>query len=122
MHITSHNKNYIFYTYKIILQFNIIYFYILATETSNKETEELNDVERVDISLLSGQTLKMRISSVESTTQFYVQLPSASKYENIVDHYMANNNTKVLFNTNALFQSTANHILSYILLVNFMEK
>lgn len=51
----------------------------------------------MDISLLSGQILKMRISNVESTTQFYVQLPSASKCEGMVDQYMANKNTKVSF-------------------------
>lgn len=54
----------------------------------------------MDISLLSGETLKMRISNVESTAQFYVQLPSATKCEGIVDQYMADKNTEVSFNTN----------------------
>jgi len=75
-------------------------FYILAAETATDafvEEKELSNVERVDISLLTGQTLKMRISTVESTTQFYVQLPSATKCENIVNQYMAGKDTKVLF-------------------------
>ncbi|EZA47491.1 Maternal protein tudor [Ooceraea biroi] len=70
-----------------------------AAETFSDATygaEALNNVERVDISLLSGQTLKMRISSVEDSTRFYVQLPSASKCENIVDTYMEHKNTEAL--------------------------
>ncbi|XP_018353793.1 PREDICTED: maternal protein tudor-like isoform X3 [Trachymyrmex septentrionalis] len=67
-----------------------------VSETSDIKEKEFNDVERVDISLLGGQTLKMRISNVESTTQFYVQLPSAIKCENIVDQYMADKDTKAL--------------------------
>lgn len=59
---------------------------------------------------MSGQTLKMKISNVESTTKFYVQLPSASKCESIVHQYMADKNTEVLFSTKYI--STANHILS----------
>ncbi|XP_012059363.1 PREDICTED: maternal protein tudor-like [Atta cephalotes] len=70
-------------------------FCILIAETSDIKEKEFN-VERVDISLLDGQTLKMRISNVESTTQFYVQLPSAIKCENIVDQYMADKDTKAL--------------------------
>jgi len=70
-------------------------FCILIAETCDIKEKEFN-VERVDISLLDGQTLKMRISNVESTTQFYVQLPSAIKCENIVDQYMADKDTKVL--------------------------
>ncbi|KYN07032.1 Maternal protein tudor [Cyphomyrmex costatus] len=67
-----------------------------VNDTGNIKGNELIDVERVDISLLSGQTLKMRISNVETTTQFYVQLPSAIKCENIVDQYMADKDTKVM--------------------------
>lgn len=72
-----------------------IFFIFLAVEPFNAKV--LNDVERVDISLLSGQTLKMKVSSVENTTQFYVQLPSASKCKNIIDNYMSTKNTQVLF-------------------------
>lgn len=93
--------------------FNIILiFYILVAETYDSEVKELSDVKRMDISLLSGQTLKMKISNVESATKFYVQLPSASKCESIVHQYMADKDTKVLFSTKCI--STANHILSYI--------
>ncbi|XP_018362719.1 PREDICTED: maternal protein tudor-like isoform X1 [Trachymyrmex cornetzi] len=67
-----------------------------VSETSDIKEKEFNNVEKVDISLLGGQTLKMRISNVESTTQFYVQLPSVIKCENIVDQYMVDKNTKAL--------------------------
>ncbi|XP_028046299.1 maternal protein tudor isoform X2 [Monomorium pharaonis] len=67
-----------------------------AAETSNVEIKKLSDVERVDISLLSGQTLKMRISNVENANQFYVQLPSATKCENLVNQYMTDKNTEAL--------------------------
>ncbi|XP_011690886.1 PREDICTED: maternal protein tudor isoform X2 [Wasmannia auropunctata] len=67
-----------------------------ATETSNVEEKKVGEVERVDISLLSGQTLKMRISSVESTVKFYIQLPSATKCENIVNQYMTDKDTEAL--------------------------
>ncbi|KYN20203.1 Maternal protein tudor [Trachymyrmex cornetzi] len=67
-----------------------------VSETSDIKEKEFNNVEKVDISLLGGQTLKMRISNVESTTQFYVQLPSVIKCENIVDQYMVDKNTKVM--------------------------
>lgn len=60
----------------------------------------LNDVERVDISLLSGQILKMKVSNVESVTLFHVQLLSASKCENIIHNYMADKNTEVSFSLN----------------------
>ncbi|XP_071577759.1 protein tudor-like isoform X2 [Temnothorax nylanderi] len=69
---------------------------ISAPETHDTEVKELNVIERVDISLLNGQTLKTRVSNVKNTTQFYVQLPSASKCESIVDQYMANKDTKAL--------------------------
>ncbi|TGZ53791.1 Maternal protein tudor, partial [Temnothorax longispinosus] len=92
---------------------------ISAPETHDTEVKELNVRERVDISLLNGQTLKTRVSNVKNTTQFYVQLPSASKCESIADQYMANKDTKVLFSTNA-FQPRI-IFCHIILLINFME-
>ncbi|KAL0117558.1 hypothetical protein PUN28_010395 [Cardiocondyla obscurior] len=69
---------------------------LIQTNEHDTKVKELNDVERVDISLLNGQTLRMRISSVENAAHFYVQLPSASKCESIVDQYMADKNAKAL--------------------------
>ncbi|XP_070160956.1 protein tudor isoform X1 [Polyergus mexicanus] len=67
-----------------------------VSKASDTRIRTLNDVERVDISLLSGQILKMKVSNVESVTLFHVQLQSASKYEDIVHKYMADKNTKVM--------------------------
>ncbi|CAL1676055.1 unnamed protein product [Lasius platythorax] len=69
---------------------------VCAAEASDTEIRMLNDVERVDISLLSGQTLKMKISNVESVTLFHIQLLSAAKYIDIVHKYMADKNTEVM--------------------------
>lgn len=84
------------HTHTHTLYKRLYFLYFLIAETSDIKEKELNDVERVDISLLGDQTLKMKISNVESITQFYVQLPSAIKCENIVDQYMADKDTKVL--------------------------
>lgn len=78
-----------------ILNIKNIFYYNLYLITKLLVTE--TEVERVDINLLGGQTLKMRISNVESILRFYVQLPSASKCEKIVDQYMADKNAEVLF-------------------------
>lgn len=86
----------------------LCFIFSVTPETPNVEAAALNEVERVDISLLSGQTLRMKVSSVESTTRFYVQLPSASKCERIVDKYMADKNTEVFLNIRIL-QLVANY-------------
>ncbi|CAK9800681.1 Maternal protein tudor [Anthophora plagiata] len=56
----------------------------------------LCDVERVDINLLGGQALRVKISSVESTSKLYIQLPSAVACENMIDTYMADKNPEVM--------------------------
>lgn len=71
----------------------------------------LNDVERVDISLLSGQTLKMKISNVESVTLFHIQLLSAAKYIDIVHKYMADKNTEVHLASNNKSQISVIYML-----------
>ncbi|XP_076380024.1 protein tudor isoform X1 [Megalopta genalis] len=55
-----------------------------------------SEIERVDINLLSGQALRVKVSSVESVTKFYVQLPFATACENLVNTYMADKNPKVM--------------------------
>ncbi|XP_072754733.1 protein tudor isoform X2 [Anoplolepis gracilipes] len=84
----------------MLVQKNIAAF---ATKTSveticeaDTKMKMLNDIERVDISLFSGQILKMKISNVEDITLFHVQLLSASKYEAIIHKYMADKNTEVM--------------------------
>jgi len=81
----------------------------------------LNDVERVDISLLSGQILKMKVSNVESVTLFHVQLLSASKYENIIHNYMADKNTEVSFSINLINYKLLSYMY-YILIINVTKK
>lgn len=71
----------------------------------------------MDISLLSGQILKMKVSNVESVTLFHVQLQSASKYEDIVQEYMTDKNTKVSFNINA-FDNKSQIAIIFILYVD----
>ncbi|XP_014478410.1 PREDICTED: maternal protein tudor-like isoform X3 [Dinoponera quadriceps] len=68
----------------------------VTSEAANIEVTAPSEVERVDISLLSGQTLKMKVSGVESTTQFHVQLPSAAKCDRIINEYMADKNAEVM--------------------------
>ncbi|XP_043252574.1 tudor domain-containing 6-like isoform X2 [Colletes gigas] len=53
-------------------------------------------MERVDINLLSGQTLRVKVSSVENASKLYVQLPSGNECENVIDAYMADKNPKVM--------------------------
>ncbi|XP_076298392.1 protein tudor-like isoform X2 [Lasioglossum baleicum] len=53
-----------------------------------------NEIERVDINLLSGQALRVKVSSVENVSKFHVQLPFAAECENLINTYM--NNTKVM--------------------------
>lgn len=64
------------------------------------------DVERVDINLLSGQALRVKVSSVESVSQFYVQLPTtATICESMVNTYMADKDPKVCFTSLYLISS-----------------
>ncbi|KAK0158458.1 hypothetical protein PV328_009458 [Microctonus aethiopoides] len=68
---------------------------------------EINDVDasypniqehmtHVDISRLTGQSLRVKVSNVESVNKFHVQLPSAPASEKIVTDFMANNDTTVM--------------------------
>ncbi|XP_015430080.1 PREDICTED: maternal protein tudor [Dufourea novaeangliae] len=67
------------------------------TEDSNTTaTETPYNVERVDINLLSGQKLRVKVSSVETVSKFYVQLPSATECDNMVNTYMADKDPKVM--------------------------
>ncbi|XP_076751739.1 protein tudor [Xylocopa sonorina] len=68
-----------------------------AIEGKNVSTPTIScDIEKVDINLLSGQTLRVKVSSVENTSKFYIQLPSAAECEDMIDTYMANKNPMVM--------------------------
>lgn len=74
-----------------------IIYTVLFTDNNTAISTISYEVERVDINLLSGQALKVKVSSVENTSKFYVQLPSANECENIINAYMAEKNPKVCF-------------------------
>nr|XP_034196257.1 maternal protein tudor-like isoform X2 [Osmia lignaria]XP_034196258.1 maternal protein tudor-like isoform X2 [Osmia lignaria] len=68
-----------------------------AVEGSDTTTSAVSpNVERVDINLLSGQVLRVKVSSVENASKFYVQLPSASECETRINSYMANKDPEVM--------------------------
>ncbi|XP_043528680.1 tudor domain-containing 6-like isoform X6 [Frieseomelitta varia] len=66
-------------------------------EENNTSTPISYDIETVDINLLKGQTLRAKISSVDlSASKFYIQIPSATKCENIINTYMAGKDPEIL--------------------------
>ncbi|KAF3429302.1 hypothetical protein E2986_02688 [Frieseomelitta varia] len=66
-------------------------------EENNTSTPISYDIETVDINLLKGQTLRAKISSVDlSASKFYIQIPSATKCENIINTYMAGKDPEVM--------------------------
>ncbi|XP_026673866.1 uncharacterized protein LOC108630430 isoform X2 [Ceratina calcarata] len=54
------------------------------------------NAERVDINLLNGQTLRVNVSSVQTTSKFYIQLGSAIECESIINTYMTDKNPEVM--------------------------
>ncbi|XP_043528677.1 tudor domain-containing 6-like isoform X3 [Frieseomelitta varia] len=70
---------------------------INADVEDNTSTPISYDIETVDINLLKGQTLRAKISSVDlSASKFYIQIPSATKCENIINTYMAGKDPEVM--------------------------
>ncbi|XP_076634241.1 protein tudor isoform X2 [Colletes latitarsis] len=67
-----------------------------AKDSNTAISTILCEMERVDINLLNGQTLRVKVSSVENASKLYVQLPSANECENVIDTYMADKNPKVM--------------------------
>ncbi|XP_076476295.1 protein tudor [Bombus vancouverensis nearcticus] len=55
-----------------------------------------SNIKRVDINLLNGQALRVKVSSVQNMSEFYVQLPSATECEDIINTYMADKNPEVM--------------------------
>ncbi|KAF7992946.1 hypothetical protein HCN44_005727 [Aphidius gifuensis] len=52
--------------------------------------------ENIDINLLVGQTLRVNVSSFESTARFFIQLPSATISQKAIESFMANKDPKVM--------------------------
>ncbi|XP_051163824.1 maternal protein tudor-like isoform X2 [Leptopilina boulardi] len=78
---------------------------MFATSSAPKsiETEKITIDEssseitsRLDIQLLPGQTLRVKVSSVESVSKFHVQFSSADYCDQAISAYMTNNDPKVL--------------------------
>ncbi|XP_061943074.1 maternal protein tudor isoform X1 [Apis cerana] len=67
------------------------------TEDKNSLKSTIScDIERMDINLLNGQTLRVNVSSVENASKFYIQIPSATECEKIINNYMADKNPEVM--------------------------
>lgn len=66
-------------------------------EENNTSTPISYDIERVDINLLKNQTLRVKLSSIDlSASKFYIQIPSATKCENIINTYMTDKDPEIL--------------------------
>lgn len=57
-----------------------------------KLTEE---IPRIDIKLLEGQILDVKISNVESVKKFYVQFHTAESSQAVIDSYMSTKMSEV---------------------------
>lgn len=89
---------FIYYIYRnIIYLYNISYIIIFFLDKNSLKSIISCDIERVDINLLNGQTLRVNVSSVENASKFYIQIPSATECEKIINTYMADKNPKVCF-------------------------
>ncbi|XP_054006330.1 tudor domain-containing 6-like isoform X1 [Hylaeus anthracinus] len=67
-----------------------------SADSNNPIPVMLYEIEKVDINLLSGQALRVKVSSVENASKLYVRLPSANECEDLIDTYMADKNPKVM--------------------------
>ncbi|XP_043481522.1 uncharacterized protein LOC122510734 isoform X2 [Leptopilina heterotoma] len=68
-----------------------------SIEPEKVTTEEPScDISRLDIELLPGQTLRVKVSSVESVSKFHIQFSSANYCDEAISSYMENNDPKVL--------------------------
>ncbi|OXU22838.1 hypothetical protein TSAR_002680 [Trichomalopsis sarcophagae] len=66
------------------------------TESLPEETVAVPEELRMDINLLEGQTLHVRVSSVEGVAKFYVQLYTAVACQSAIDNYMASKDPQVM--------------------------
>ncbi|XP_024937429.1 maternal protein tudor isoform X2 [Cephus cinctus] len=58
--------------------------------------EHIDIPERIDISLLVGQTFRAIVTSVMCVTKFYIQLPTAKALQEAVNNFMATRDPKVM--------------------------
>ncbi|XP_071861857.1 protein tudor isoform X2 [Bombus fervidus] len=55
-----------------------------------------SNIKRMDINLLNGQALRVKVSSVRNISEFYIQLPSATECQDIINTYMVDKNPEVM--------------------------
>lgn len=110
---------------KIIL--NIIFNYCDCFAVTEKVTTEEPscDISRLDIELLPGQTLRVKVSNVESVSKFHIQFSSANYCDEAISSYMAKKDPKVrgFFNLKARFfiQIGFHFIQKYCNILNLMH-
>ncbi|XP_050584863.1 maternal protein tudor isoform X2 [Bombus affinis] len=69
----------------------------LSNSDNNTSTSIIkSNIKRVDINLLNGQALRVKVSSVRDISEFYIQLPSATECQDIINTYMADKNPEVV--------------------------
>ncbi|XP_060822618.1 maternal protein tudor-like isoform X2 [Bombus pascuorum] len=69
----------------------------LSNSDNNTSTPTIkSNIKKVDINLLNGQALRVKVSSVRNISEFYIQLPSATECQDIINTYMADKTPKVL--------------------------
>lgn len=79
-----------------------MYFIYLSIIISNcnfteKAVEKLSSdiISRLDIQLLPGQTLRVKVSNVEGVSKFHIQFASADYCNQLISSHMTNNDPKV---------------------------
>lgn len=83
----------------IITKKYIICSIILLSDNNTSTSIIKSNIKRVDINLLNGQALRVKVSSVRDISEFYVQLPSATECQDIINTYMADKNPEVRLHT-----------------------
>ncbi|XP_043669520.1 maternal protein tudor isoform X2 [Vespula pensylvanica] len=66
-------------------------------ENSTNELDKSLDIQKIDINLLNGQTLKVRVCNVQSASKFHIELSSIMESNN--DKCIINKNFKMLTDT-----------------------
>ncbi|KAL2729141.1 LOW QUALITY PROTEIN: maternal protein tudor-like isoform X1 [Vespula maculifrons] len=66
-------------------------------ENSTNELDKSLDIQKIDINLLNGQTLKVRVCNVQSASKFHIELSSIMESSN--DKCIINKNFKMLTDT-----------------------
>lgn len=88
-------------------------------DNTTKTATVSRNVERVDINILSGQILRVKVSSVEHASKFYIQLSSAGECESMINTYMANKDPKVCFEQISML--SVRIVLSFLLQLQYVR-